>query len=125
MKYYGEHTQKLYDTIEACQKAEQEAIQAENRERILRERKAAEEKEKKEKEAAERKAMAAEVEAARKAMLEVQKNCKEQIDAAQKVYQDKINAFVKKYGSYHWSSNSADDVPVLFDIFNPFFKNFL
>ena len=125
VKYYSEKTKKFYDTVEDANKAEQEAIQAENRERILRERKAAEEKEKKEKEAAERKAMAAEVEAARKAMLEVQKSCKEQIDAAQKDYRNKLNAFVKKYGSYHWSSNSADDVPTLFDIFNPFFKDFL
>ena len=125
MKFYSEKLNKLFESAEACQQAEFKANEEENRQRVLAERKAAEEKEKKEKEAAERKAMAAEVEAARKAMLEVQKNCKEQIDAAQKVYQDKINAFVKKYGSYHWSSNSADDVPVLFDIFNPFFRNFL
>ena len=125
MKFYSEKLNKLFDSEELCVKAEKEAIQAENRERVLRERKAAEEKEKKEKEAAERKAMAAEIEEARKTMLKVQKNCKEQIDEAQKDYRNKINAFVKKYGSYHWSSNSADDVPTLFDIFNPFFKDFL
>ena len=120
IKIWSDKTQKFYSSIQEAEKAEFEAKEQENRERILKERKAAEEKEKKEQEAAERKAMAAEVEAARKAMLEVQKNCKEQIDAAQKVYRDKIDAFVKKYGSYHWSSNSADDVPSLFDIFNPF-----
>lgn len=125
IKIYSDKTQKFYDTVEDANKAEKEAIQAENRERVLRERKAAEEKEKKEKEAAERKALAAEIEEARKTMLKVQKNCKEQIDAAQKDYRNKINAFVKQYGSYHWSSNSADDVPTLFDIFNPFFKDFL
>lgn len=120
IKIWSDKTQKFYSSIQEAEKAEFEAKEQENRERILKERKAAEEKEKKEQEAAERKAMAAEVEAARKAMLEVQKNCKERIDAAQKVYRDKIDAFVKKYGSYHWSSNSADDIPSLFDIFNPF-----
>lgn len=125
MKFYSEKLNRLFDDAESCQKAEKEAIEAANRERILKERKAAEEKERKEKEASERKAMAAEIEEARKTMLEVQKSCKEQIDAAQKAYRDKIDAFVKKYGSYHWSSNSADDIPTLFDIFDPFFKNFL
>lgn len=109
MKYYGERTNKLYDTAAACEKAEFEAKEEENRKKILAERKAAEEKERKEKAAAERKAMAAEVEEARKTMVE-----------AQKKYRDAIDKFVKTYGSYHWSSNSVDDIPKLFDIFNPF-----
>ena len=124
MKFYSEKLNKLFDSAEACQQAEFRAKEEENRQRILAERKAAEEKEKKEKEAADRKAMAAEIEKARITMLEVQKNCKEQIDAAQKDYRNKIDAFVKQYGSYHWSSNSADDIPTLFDIIDPFFKNF-
>ena len=124
MKFYSEKLNKLFESAEACQQAEFKAKEEENRQRVLAERKAAEEKEKKEKEAAERKTMAAEIEEARKIMLEVQKNCKEQIDAAQKAYRDKVNAFVKKYGSYHWSSNSADDIPTLFDVFNWFPKLF-
>ncbi len=120
IKIYSDKTNKFYSSIEDANKAEFELKEIENRQKILAERKAAEEKAQKEKEAAERKAMAADIEAARKNMLEVQKNCKEQIDAAQKVYRDKVDAFVKKYGSYHWSSNSADDIPSLFDIFNPF-----
>ena len=110
MKYYGEHTQKLYDTIEACQTAEKAAIEAENRQRVLAERKAAEEKEKKEKEAAERKAMAAEVTAALEAA-----------NKAQSVYREKLEAFCKKYGTFHFSTDGVKNVPALFDIFDPFF----
>ena len=125
LKVYSDRTKKFYDSTAEAAKAEADFIAQERAAKLEVERKAAEEKERKEKEAAERKAMAAEIEEARKTMLKVQKNCKEQIDEAQKDYRNKINAFVKKYGSYHWSSNSADDVPTLFDIFNPFFKDFL
>jgi peptidoglycan hydrolase CwlO-like protein len=114
MKYYGERTNKLYETEQECLKAEFAAKEEENRQKILAERRAAEEKEKKEKAAAERKELAAKVEEARKAMV-----------AAQKTYRDTISEFVKKYGSYHWTSNSVDDIPKLFEIFNPFFKEFL
>lgn len=114
MKFYSEKLNKLFDSEELCVKAEQEAIQAENRERVLRERKAAEEKEKKEKEAAERKAMAAEVTEALKAMNE-----------AQKVYREKLEAFCKKYGTFHYSTDGIKNIPTLFDVFNPFFKDFL
>ena len=109
MKFYSEKLNKIFDSADACQQAEFKAKEEENRQKILAERKAAEEKERKEKAAAERKAMAAEVEEARKAMVE-----------AQKKYRDAIDKFVKNYGSYHWSSNSIDDIPKLFDIFNPF-----
>lgn len=114
IKIYSDKTQKFYDTVEDANKAEKEAIQAENRERVLRERKAAEEKEKKEKEAAERKAMAAEVTEALKAMNE-----------AQKVYREKLEAFCKKYGTFHYSTDGIKNIPTLFDVFNPFFKDFL
>lgn len=107
MKFYSEKLNKLFDSEELCVKAEQEAIQAENRERVLRERKAAEEKEKKEKEAAERKAMAAEVTEALKAMNE-----------AQKVYREKLQKFIKTYGTYHFSSSDVNDFPSLFNFFN-------
>lgn len=107
MKFYSEKLNQLFDSEELCVKAEKEAIQAENRERVLRERKAAEEKEKKEKEAAERKTMAAEVTEALKAMNE-----------AQKVYREKLQKFIKTYGTYHFSSSDVNDFPSLFNFFN-------
>ena len=110
MKYFSEKLNKVFDTPEACQRAEFEAKEAENRQKILAERKAAEEKERKEKEAEERKTMAADIEEKRKAMV-----------AAQKAYSNAIDQFTKRWGSYHYSSNSADDIPMLFKIFNPFF----
>lgn len=108
MKYYSERLEKLFNTQAECEKAEFEAKEAENREKILAERKAAEAKAQREKEAAERKMMAAEVDEAYKAMA-----------AAQSAYKTKLEAFVKKYGSYH-TSLTGKDVPSLFDIFNPF-----
>jgi hypothetical protein len=106
IKIYSDKTKKYYDSIEDAEQAEFEVKEQENRDKILAERKAAELKEKKEKEAAERKQMAGEIEEARQAMREAQKN-----------YADKIDAFVKKYGSYHYSSKNVDDIPVLFDSF--------
>ena len=110
MKYYGEKTNKLYDTADECQKAEFEAKEEENRQKILAERKAAELKEKKEKATAERKAMAAEVEEARKTMV-----------AAQKAYKEKLSAFVDKYHTYHYSTTDVNEIPSLFDLFDKFF----
>ena len=110
MKYYSEKLNKLYNSQAECEKAEFEAKEAENRQKILAERQAAEVKAQKEKEAAERKAMAATVEEARKNMT-----------AAQKAYKEAIEAFTKKYGSYHYTSHSVEDIPTLFDIFSPFF----
>lgn len=110
MKYYGEKTNKLYDTADECQKAEFEAKEEENRQKILAERKAAELKEKKEKAAAERKALAAEVEEARKTMV-----------AAQKAYKEKLSAFVDKYHTYHYSTTNVNEIPSLFDLFDKFF----
>ena len=110
MKYYGEKTNKLYDTADECQKAEFEAKEEENRQKILAERKAAELKEKKEKAAAERKALAAEVEEARKTMV-----------AAQKAYKEKLSAFVDKYHTYHYSTTDVNEIPSLFDLFDKFF----
>lgn len=106
MKYYGERTHKLYDTAEACEKAEFEAKEAENREKIRKEREVALAKEKKEKEVAERKEAAAKVEAARKVMVE-----------AQNAYRKELEAFCKVYGSYHWTSKSINDIPTLFSDF--------
>lgn len=110
MKYYGERTQRLYDTAGECQQAEFKAKEQENREKILAERKAAEAKEKKKKEASKRKARAAEVEAARKTMVE-----------AQKAYKDKLESFIKTYSTYHFSSTDINDFPTLFNFFSDWF----
>ena len=122
LKVYSDRTKQFYNSAAEAAKAEAEFIAKERAAKEEAERKAAEEKAKKEQEVNERKTMAAEIEEARKTMLEIQKTCGEQINAAQRAYRDKINAFVKKYGSYHWSSNSADDIPTLFDVFNWFPK---
>ena len=111
MKYYGERTKKLYDTAEACQTAEFEAKEKENRALIEKERKERELKEQKEKAIAERKAMASDVDTARKAYLE-----------AQKVYREKLEGFCKKYGTYHYTVENGDEIPSLFDVFGNFFK---
>lgn len=109
MKFYSEKLNKLFDSQADCEKAEFQAKEQENREKILAERKAAELKAKKEQEAAERKAMAAEVEQARKNMV-----------AAQKAYREAIEKFTKRWGTYHYSTSNIEDIPTLFDIFNPF-----
>lgn len=111
MKYYGERTKKLYDTVEDCERAEFEAKEKENREKIEKERKEREAKEKKELAIAQRKAAAEKVDAARKAMTD-----------AQKTYRDELNKFIKEYGTYHYSTNNADDIPSLFNIFNDIFN---
>ena len=106
MKYYGEKTKRLYDTERECMDAEFKAKEQENLEKIKKERELALAKEKKEKEVAERKACAEKVEAARSAYLE-----------AQKAYRTELEAFCKKYGTYHYTVKDADEVPSLFDIF--------
>ena len=107
MKYYGERTNRLYNTEKECMEAEFKAKEKENREKIEKERALALEKEKKENEVAERKALAAEVDAARKALTE-----------AQKAYRDKLTAFVNKYHTYHYSTSNPDEVPSLFEFFD-------
>jgi phage-related tail protein len=112
MKYYSEVTRQYYDTEKACLEAEFKVKEEQNREKIRRERAEREAKEKQEKLTAERKARAAEVEEARKAMV-----------AAQKKYQEVLEAFVKDYKTYHLSLTGEDAkgiIPSLFDIFNPF-----
>ena len=106
MKYYSERTGKFFDTAEECQKAEFEAKEAENREKIRRERELAAEKERKEKEAATRKVDADKVEAARKALNEAQTN-----------YRKALEDFIKNHGSYHFTTTKVDDLPWYFDIF--------
>jgi len=106
IKFYSDRTNHYYDTMEAATSAEFEAKEKENLEKVRREREERERKEKQEKAAAERKAMAEKVEAARKEMV-----------AAQKNYRDAINAFVKTYGTYHFSSSKLEDIPTLFSGF--------
>ena len=121
MKYYGERTNKLYDTAEACQKAEFEAKEKENREKIQKERELALAKERKEKELAEQKAKTAErkadadkVEAARKAMVE-----------AQNAYRKEIENFCNKWKSYHFSTSDVKEIPTLFNsVFSDFWNLF-
>lgn len=110
MKYFSEKLNKVFDTAEACQRAEFEAKEKENLEKIQKEKALREAKEQKEKEAAERKAMADKVEAARKEMVK-----------AQNAYKEALNAFVEKYHTYHFSSSNPADIPTLFDIFDNIF----
>lgn len=99
MRYYSDVTKKFYETSNECVKAEEDALNAQIKE-----------KEAKAKLAAERKNRAAEVEEARKNMV-----------AAQRKYREVLEGFIKDYKSYHYSSTDADDIPTLFDFFN-FFK---
>lgn len=111
MKYYSERLNKFYNTADECERAEFEAKEKENLEKIKKEREAALAKEKKEKALAERKTAAEKVDTARKAYLE-----------AQKAYRSELEDFCKKYGTYHYSTTGADEVPSLFDFFGNIFK---
>lgn len=110
VKIYSDKTNKFYESIEAANKAEFELKEKENLEKIQKERALAEAKAKKEKDAAERKAMAEEVEVARKAMVD-----------AQKAYREKLDAFINKYHTYHFSTSNPDEIPTLFDVFDRIF----
>lgn len=96
MKYYSEVTGKTYDTEKECLSAEFKVKEEKNRETIRKQRLADQRKER-----------AAEVESARKAMVE-----------SQKKYRDVLDAFIKDYKSYHYSSTNIDDVPTLFSFFD-------
>ena len=111
IKIYSDKTNKFYDTVEQANRAEFELKEQENLAKIEKERKEREEKEKKEKVAAERKAAAERVDAARKAFVE-----------AKKAYGDELEAFCKKYGTYHYSTNGKDDIPALFDFVENLFR---
>jgi hypothetical protein len=111
IKIYSDKTNKFYNSVEEANRAEFELKEKENREKIQKERELALAKEKKEKALAERKAAAEGVEAARKNYLE-----------AQKAYRKVLEDFCGKYGTYHYSTNSAEEIPSLFDIFDNLFK---
>ena len=111
VKIYSDKTNKFYNTVEEANRAEFELKEKENLEKVRKERELALAKEKKEKAAAERKAAAEDVEAARKQYVE-----------AQNAYRKALEDFCGKYGTYHYSTNGAEDVPSLFDFFGNIFK---
>lgn len=111
IKVYSDRTNKFYNSVEEANKAEFELKEKENLERIKKERELAQAKEQKEKALAERKAAAEKVENARKAF-----------NDARKQYADELNAFCKKYGTYHYSITGDEEVPSLFDILDKIFK---
>ena len=111
IKYFSDKTGKYYDTADEANRAEFELKEKENRLKIQKEYDARIAKEKKEKEAAERKIAAEKVEIARKAYLE-----------AQREYRKELESFCKAYGTYHYSTNSAEEIPSLFDWFGNLFQ---
>ena len=99
MKIYSEKTGKEYKTVELCLAAEAEF-----------DKQVALEKAKKEELATQRKARAAEVEDSYKKILE-----------AQKEYKEKLNQFVKDYGSFHMTVRTGEGNPFnMFDWFKDF-----
>ena len=100
MKIYSEKTNQEYQSVEECLNAEAEYDKA-----------LAEQKAKEEQLTATRKARATEVEKAYKAILDAQKN-----------YNEKLNAFIKDYGSFHMTLKSGDFNP--FNGFEQLFKGF-
>ena len=111
MKIYSEKTNKEYATVEDCLVAEKEYDDAIAEKKAKEEKALAEAKAKREELVAARKERATEVEDAYKAVLE-----------AQKVYRQKLDAFVKDYGSFHMTVKTGDGNP--FDLFNGFFDRF-
>ena len=102
MRILSEKTGKEYDTVPECLAAEKEFDEAQ-----------AKEKERKEALVKERKARAKEVEEALKAVCE-----------AQKVYQDKLNAFLKDYKGFHLTIRDSEkpSTSIFEDLFNTWFS---
>ena len=111
IRIYSDKLNKFFNTIDEANKAEFELKEKENLEKIQKERELALAKQKKEQALAERKAAAEKVEAARKAFNE-----------ARKAYHAELDAFCKKYGTYHYTTDGKEDVPSLFDLFDNIFK---
>lgn len=111
IKIYSDKTNSFYNSVEEATRAEFELKEKENLAKIQKERAEAQAKAEKERRAAERKAAAEKVEAARKAYNE-----------ARKVYNTELEAFCKKYGTYHYSTDGKEDVPTLYDIFDKIFN---
>ena len=102
MKYFSDVTKKVYDTVDELNNEETKIIEA----RKAQEAAVAEKK-------AQREARAKEVEEAIKVALD-----------AQKVANDKLQAFCKDYGTFHTSLKNADTILGLNDPFRNFFKTF-
>lgn len=100
MKYYSEKLNKLFDTQEACARAEKEHEKA-----------VAEVEAKKKALADERAKRAKEVESAYNAVI-----------AAKKDYQKVLNDFVKDYGSFHMTLKTGENNP--FNLFDSLFDRF-
>lgn len=111
IKIYSDKTQRFYNSVEEANRAEFELKAKENLAKIEKERKEREIQVQKEKAAAERKAAAEKVDSARKTYAE-----------AKKAYSAELEAFCKKYGTYHYSTNGKDDIPTLYDIFDKIFS---
>lgn len=99
MKYYSEMTDKVYETQEECEKAE---------EALVAKQKAEEEKQL---------ALKNEREARSKEVVEAFKKAREAEAEAQKL----LKEFVKDYGSFHISYNGKSSMPSMFDVLNDFF----
>lgn len=102
MKFYSELINKVYDTEKDCMKAEQEykqALEAKKREEEI-------------KKLAEKKKQEARADAAKYI-----NELREEMVEAQRKYRDAIEDFVAKYGSYHFTTNSFDGIPHLFEFF--------
>lgn len=97
MKYYGENTKKLYESIEDCEKAEKAFLDAQEQAKI------------KQQELADtKKARAKEVTDAYVAIRE-----------AQKRYEELRGAFIKDYGSFHMSfRDPSERFTYIEDLFN-------
>ena len=107
MKFYSDLTQKLYETVEECQKAEQAFnFEKEQKAKAEKEKRLAEKKKQEE-----RASDAKLVEAKREAMVK-----------AQHEYRETLDAFVKKHGSYHFTTDSVEKIPYLFESFFDLFK---
>lgn len=102
MKYFSDVTNKVYDTVEELNNEETKIIEARKAQEVA----VAEKK-------AQREARAKEVEEAIKVALD-----------AQKVANDKLQAFCKDYGTFHTSLKNADTILGLNDPFRNFFKTF-
>ena len=110
IKVYSDRTNKFYNSVEEANRAEFELKEKENLEKIQKEREAALAKQKKEQAIAERKAAAEKVDAVRQEYLK-----------AQKAYHEELSKFCQKYGTYHYSTKNADEVPSLFDFLENIF----
>lgn len=111
LKYYSDKTNQFYNTAEEANRAEFELKEKENLEKIRKEREEVLAKQKKEQITAERKAAAEKVDKARKTYLE-----------AQREYRKALEDFCGKYGTYHYSTDNAEEIPSLFDWFGNLFK---